>query len=172
GEEERPGWGAAETAEDDVPHRTGRRRGGREPAGRDGGRSRDLGEQRLLASPAIGDGGQLAAEATEGVPGDAPGLVGDRAGFGDVVAAPRCEVGALEASAEELPIAGAGGDRGPGLSRVDVHGRVGRGHVLLLASTRRLQRDAARRGRAGGGVEENNGAVVAVLDAEPLVGVR
>ena len=100
----------------------------------------------FLLSPAVGDRGQLAAEPAEGAAGDAPGLVGDRARLGDVVAAARREVGALEAAAEQLPAPRAGGDRGLRLPGVDVDGRVGRGDVLLLAGAGDLQGDVARRG--------------------------
>src|SRR3954447_581584 len=87
GEEEGSGRRAAEAAEDDATGRAGGRRGGLEVARPDAGRLRgDLREQRLLAPPAVGDRRQLSPEPPEGAAGDAPGLVRDRPGFGDVIA--------------------------------------------------------------------------------------
>ncbi len=99
-------------------------------------------------------------------------LLGDRPRLGDVVAAAGDEVGALEPPAEEMPATGAGGDGGLRLARAHEDGLVRRGDVLLLTGAGDLHRHVARRRAAGGGVEEDHGAVVSVLHAQPLVGMR
>ena len=126
---------------------------------------------RLLRD-AVGDRGDLAAEAAERVADDLPGLARDRVRLGDEVAAAGDEVGALEAAAEQMPRARAGGDDASSSCRASRSWSCAAGSPCRLAPAHHLQLHVRRRVLRRDGSTRAQGRVEARLHAEALVGVR